>query len=250
MFSNSLIQTPLTMKSSQIQLAGRGFVGPGGEAAFSHLGFDALLKLLESKRPTERTLAARLLAHQANAQGVGPLCHALVVEKKLYTKIEICNALAAFGPAAVESLMPLLGQIGNNQHKTIPQKIFEKKSFPLPRDIVARILIRMGPDAVPALANIMESGVGPQLSEAVDALGYLCFYDPTINGFPHLQVCYQRFQHQSLIVWKIVRAMGAFEEARDFLVNLYATSNHNGIKLEISRSLNLMDTRRRRSNSK
>lgn len=231
------------MKSSEAQLAGRGFVGPGEEEAYCFLTPEALLSLLESKLPTERTIAARLLAQWTDERAVAPLCKALLAEQKLYTKIEICNALAGFGSAAVESLIPLLGRIGNNQHQTIPNNGFNKKSFPLPRDLVARVLIRMGPVAVPALVKVLESGAASLVSEAIDALGYLGFYDSSINVFPHLQRCYQRYQHQPLMVWKIVRAMSGCDEARDFLESLYPTSQHIGIKREIDRSLKILDWR-------
>lgn len=231
------------MKSTQTQLAGRGFVSPGEEDVFCFLTAEALLLLLESKLPTERTMAARLLAQKAEERAVEPLCQALLAEKKLYTKIEICNALAGFGSAALENLIPLLGRIGNNQHQTIPNKEFNKKSFPLPRDLVARVLIRMGPVAVPALVKVMESGAATQVSEALDALGYLSFYTPPINAFDHFLQCYQRFHHHPLMVWKIVRAMSACDEAREFLENLHATSQHIGIKREVDRSLKILDGR-------
>ena len=40
-------------------------------------------------------------------------------------------------------MVEYLGQIGNNQHKVLPTNGFNKKSYPLPRDIIARTLAHM-----------------------------------------------------------------------------------------------------------
>ena len=62
---------------------------------------------------------------------------ALKTEKKLYPKIELSELLCSCGQPAIKALIKQLGKIGNNQHKQIPNKQFQKKSYPLPRDLAA-----------------------------------------------------------------------------------------------------------------
>jgi hypothetical protein len=74
---------------------------------------------------------------------VTELCRQLAVEKKLYTKIALCESLAARAELSIEPLIELLGRIGKNQETKIPERGFYKVSYPLPRDIAARIICRL-----------------------------------------------------------------------------------------------------------
>jgi hypothetical protein len=80
------------------------------------------------------------------------------MKKKLYTKIAICEAIEAYGVSSLPYLVPLLGKIGNNQHKKAGFYDLDKKSYPLPRDIAARIIIRIGEPALPLLEDILLNG--------------------------------------------------------------------------------------------
>ena len=46
-------------------------------------------------------------------------CELIKKEKTLYTKIELQKALVKYGEKSILHLIPLLGTIGNNQHKEI-----------------------------------------------------------------------------------------------------------------------------------
>jgi hypothetical protein len=79
-------------------------------------------------------------------------------EKKLYTKIALSEAIAEYGVLSLKYLIPLLGKIGKNQHKKVALVDINKKSYLLPRDIAARIIIRIGKPALPFLEEILVSG--------------------------------------------------------------------------------------------
>lgn len=227
------------MKSNNEQLKNRGYLPVGFEKAYSHISYVEKLELLKSNIATDRTLGARLLSQEISA--VAELIQALKVEKKLYPKIEICNALISIGAPAVKPLIKELGAIGNNQYTSIPEKEFGKNNYPLPHDIVARTLAFMGEPSLPELLNAVENE--KQLSEAIDAVGYICFYNPHPEVYSHLVNCWKNNTHHPLICWKIIRALSGFAESVSFLTDLKSKTSDKRIVNEIERSLNLINKR-------
>lgn len=106
------------------------------------------------------------------ARFVGMLVH----EKKLYTKLELSSVIQRGGAARAASLVPFLGRIGRNQHRSPDPHEFKKVSYPLPRDIVARILARRDIAVLPALIPVLQGDDRTPTLEAVDAVGFICFY--------------------------------------------------------------------------
>ena len=185
-------------------------------------------------------ISARLITKTKNPKSVHLLCLALEKEKKLYTKIEICNSLVSYGKSALPELVKILGKIGNNQHKYIPKTEFKKNSYPLPRDIVARIIIRIGKDALPLLTENLKSNNTQKISETIDAIGYICFYSRHEEIMIDLINCYRYFSEDELIKWKIIRALSAFTESEKFLNYEYAIIKNDRLKQEIRRSRKLI----------
>lgn len=230
------------MKSTIEQLEKRGFVAVGFEKKYLDTTFIQRIMLLKSKCPTERTLGARLLTKNADLSTIDHLIEALINEKMLYPKIEICNSLVTFGMEAITPLIGLLGSIGNNQHKEVPITVFKKNNYPLPRDIAGRALIRIGTKTIPDLLKIMEGDDLMKLSEAIDAIGFICFYNHQAGVFGFLKKCFEANAENNLILWKIFRAMSAFPESESFLKKELQQTNEP-LKLEIERSLLLIRKR-------
>ncbi len=229
------------MKSNSNNLAGRGFLEKGTENTHLSMPVVDKINLLQSNVPTERTLAARLLSTEKNSFVVEKLIEALKKEKKLYPKIEICNALVSIGQASIKPLVAELGNIGGNQHNRPSEKEFEKDSYPLPRDIVARTLAHIGTYALPELLLLLSTKNERQLSEAIDAIGFICFYNPQENVFELLRNCFSEYINNDLIRWKIYRSMSAFPESKIFLQLQQETEKSESLQKEISRSLRLIE---------
>lgn len=229
------------MKSSNDILLKRGFVEAGLEFFCAGLHLEEKISLLQSKVAYQRTLGARLLSTERPENSIiNFLIKILCSEKKLYTKIEICNTLVAFGKPAVPVLIRHLGKIGNNQHQTVPQSKFNKKSYPLPRDIVSRTLGYIGTAALKPLLEILYTNDLTQLSEAIDSIGYICFYHHQDGVFNELRACYLRHEANDLIRWKAIRAMSGLPESRGFLSGLLESEENEGIRYEAQRSLSLL----------
>jgi hypothetical protein len=231
------------MRSRIKQLELRGYVDAGIEKKYIHLSTEQRTDLLKSNSPTERTIGARLLTNYSNVSAIEHLIEALVLEKKLYPKIEICNSLVSFGKESVGPLILLLGKIGENQYREIPETVFKKKNFPLPRDVAARSLIRIGLPALPDLLKCLKSDNLSVLSEAIDAIGHICFYNKSTNVYRALKECINTIYINDLIRWKIYRAMSAFPESRSFLMQQKLTTGNEYLKIETERSLKLINNR-------
>jgi hypothetical protein len=228
------------MTKRQEQLSDRGFIAAGIESNFKNILLDEKVRLLKSITPTERTLGARLLKDNKAEKTVEDLIHALKIEKKLYPKIEICNSLSEMDEFAIQPLILCLGKIGNNQHKVVPEKEFFKNSYPLPRDIAGRTLIRIGKKAMPELLKELKTEDKRILSELIDTIGHIHFNSKLDNIYEPLKSCYKQHEKEDLIKWKIIRAFSGVNESELFLTELQDSINIDRLQKEINRSLRLI----------
>lgn len=230
------------MKSTNEQLQKRGCLTDEAEQSFEGVSFDELLVWLRDLLPIKRTTAARRLGRILNTKSIESLCIALEKEKALYCKLEICNSLILFGKSAVPHLIQRLGKVGNKQYKAPPKKKFGKRNYPLPHDIFARTLMKIGVDALPELCAILQSNDTIKISEAIDAIGYICFYNT--QGHKDvadlLQQAYRKYTANSLIKWKLIRAMSAFPELLPLLEQEHLRLNNNELKQEAERSIEII----------
>ena len=233
------------MKSTNQQLQKRGYLTNEEEQSFGDISYHELLIWLSDPLPIKRTLAARRLGIILNTDSIEPLCVTLEKEKTLYCKLEICNTLILFGKNAVPHLVRRLGKVDNNQYKAPPKKKFGKKNYPLPHDIFARTLMKIGTDALPELCSVLQSDDTIKISETIDAVGYICFYD-TQDHYDVgilLQACYQKYITNDLIKWKLIRAISAFPKLLPFLEQQYIQLNQNELKQEAERSIAIIKSR-------
>ncbi len=228
------------MKSKQEQLISRGYLTERVKSEYLDKSFDEKVELLQSKIPTDRTLGARLLANSKNDKTIDYLINALTVEKKLYSKIEISNSLVSCGQPSIKPLIEILGKVGTNQHARVPEKEFKKDSYPLPRDIASRTLVRFGQAALNELEKVLNSRDKKQLSETIDAIGFICFYDCKHEIYTKLGDCYSKNSQNNLIRWKIIRAMSGFSESEPFLQEQKQIIHNERLQKEIRRSLRLI----------
>ncbi len=239
------------MKSSPIELKKRGYADDEDLKEFQNSSKSSdssksndsrtqeLLALLIDKQPHKRTIATKLLIEYPQPKIAQYLCEALQKEKKSYTKIALTETLASFEEISLPYLIPLLGKIGTNQYKNIPEKTFIKKNYPLPRDIIARTIIRIGEKSLPHLEKIAMNGERIQILEAIDAIGFISFYSQNTRSLPILWKVLENFPKDDLMLWKVIRAFESFPNERviSFLNKILEQNVLPGIRIEARRSL-------------
>lgn len=217
----------------------RGQTSPQEDNFFASFSNRELFDWIDHPDAQKRTSAIRLLGERKSTDAVPYLCERLQKETALYTRIAISEALGAIGAPAISGLVRLLGQVGSNQHAELPEKGFYKKSYPLPRDIAARTLIKIGLPALKPLEAVVLGAERASLLEAIDAIGHIAFYTGNLSSEAVLRSAYQKYQADPVVVWKIVRAFQAFptENVRELLETILASSPYPALRWEAVRSL-------------
>lgn len=233
------------MKSSKDDLQSRGYIDQVYINQFKKINSTELFDLLNSNDSQERTVAAVLLGKRKTKKAVLPLCRRLEIEKKLYTKIALTEALSNIGIDSISELIILLGKIGKNQHRSLPKKPFNKKNYPLPRDIIARTIIKIGKPALPYLETVLKSDNEEQISEAIDAVGYISYYNNDLQSLHALNYCIKNHKSNDIIKWKIIRAFQSFptESVIDYLENIVKHTEKKEFLWEAKRSLDQIKRR-------
>ncbi|MBL4931707.1 HEAT repeat domain-containing protein [Clostridium paridis] len=239
------------MRSSDEQLKNRGYVESKEIENYLSLNKDELLELLKSKEAYKRTIAIKLFRsiYGLEKDTIYLFCEMLEDEKKLYTKLEICEALSQGSIEAAKIMVNYLGRIGNNQYRELPAKKFNKKSYPLPRDIIARTLSHMGIEILPELINVLKSNYVLSIREAIDAIGFICFYNNVSenSALEELILVLEKYREDEIIRWKIVRALESFktEKTLKILKDIMESDSNEIIRNEAKRSLDIINNYKR-----
>jgi len=207
---------------------------------YGDLNEDLLFPLLNSSDPVQRTCAAKLLGNYKSDKTTAALCDRLLIEDKLYCRLAIADSLIILKEKSLPLLLDLLGRIGNNQEKTLPTKGFLKKSYPLPRDMAARILSRFGKGILERIFKYMESTESlTALEQALDVIGHISFRNGIKAPYDTLIQIYEKHR-TDMVRLKIIRCLscGSDDKGRKFLEEALE-SGITGFELEASRSLTL-----------
>jgi len=236
------------MKSSDAQLKSRGKITSEDLRQYSNYTQIELLEMLNCKEAYKRTIAVKILLEKCdlNDDLIRLFLHALQHEKKLYTKIELCNALSKGTVQSAKIMVKYLGQIGNNQHTVLPTNGFNKKSYPLPRDIIARTLAHMKADILPVLVDVLKTNNIPAIREVIDAIGFICFYNKihaTTQITDALILCLRNYYNDDIIRWKLVRAFESFNDINVIKILMEIEQNDSQliIRNEAKRSLKIIE---------
>ena len=234
------------MKSTRKQLLNRGFAFEEDIESFKNLTEKDLLDLLKDKDAFKRTISVNLLSKSRKEKLIPIFCEMLKSGEKLYTKLELQNALKEYGETSIPYLVPLLGTIGNNQHKKIEIIDLKKKSYPCPRDIVGMILSRIGPKVFPELKKLLTLDKNRnQINEAIDIIGHITWNFNDNSMEKPLLDYYNKHKNNEFIQWKIIRAFQSFNSMEIMKILKTTVKNHQNkvIVEEAKRSINRIESR-------
>ena len=240
------------MKSSKEDLKKRGYIEDDDITNdYKLLTLDELCVLVKSRKAFERTIAIRLLENCNNISQLDLgiiLLETLVKEKSLYTKIEICSALEKGDSEIAKQMLSYVGKIGKNQHVKLPNEVSEKISYPLPRDIIARVMGKMNKSVLPILVEALNDYDVFAIREVIDGIGFLCFYNDIPNEgivVKELIKCYEEYKYDYILRWKITMAFSAFNN--EFVISelkkIIRNDNEEIIIKEAYRALKLIEKR-------
>lgn len=195
----------------------RGWVENSELSTYKNKSINELSNLLFSENAGQRTIAAKLIPLACEVSDI--LLSRLKTEPALYTRLALTEKLESGDQSTAFRMIEFLADIGDNQHRT-PIAPSKKKSFPLPRDLMARSLGRMKPEIFPTLLAAAEQLPSSQLSELIDAIGYMAFYHPalaTTENYQWLLKIKKAHSNEPLIQWKFLICFSAFPQSTELL---------------------------------
>jgi hypothetical protein len=141
--------------------------------------------------------------------------------------------------------LELRGYVSKNQHYDLPVKPFKKDNYPLPRDIVARILVNIGISVIPDLINNCKTLSRIQILEAIDVLGHISFYTKEKSSLAQLLKLYNDNKDDNVMRWKLLRSFSAFDDdaVKMILSNTIKESSIKAHLWEAKRSIRLIEQR-------
>ena len=240
----------------------RGQINQEDLNQFKSLKFNNLIIMLSNKDSQKRTIAGTLLSNDLlndllndidKEYVITSLANSFKEEKALYSRIAISESLASYGELAVPYLINLLGEIGNNQEKELPKKYFNKKSFPLPRDLASRTLANIGDIATPYLIDVLNDNgnciTNFKKEQALDSIGAIAYKYNDHRAYTSINDLFIKTtssedigeEYKKIIVWKITRSLSGFKNNKNAL-NLVIDilnkfNNVNEIQWEAIRSI-------------
>lgn len=234
------------LKSDLDKLADRGMALEDDVNMLKNKSLDELIHYLNDDDAVIRTSAALNIKPYTD-KAADDLLFCLSNEKSLYTKIAICETLQNGDINTAFKMTEYLGIIGDNQYKNTPKKVSLKKSYPLPKDIIARTLAKMNINILPALIKVLEGNNLIRIYEALDAFGFMIFYNKTLQNKKNLKYIIKlmnKYKDDELLIWKCLTCLSAFniEESKDILNSFLNEHNNEDILfLEAKRSLSVLN---------
>ena len=226
------------MKSNEKQLKSRGYIEDNELKYYLDLSKDELLNYLHSTDAVRRTIAARIIKRFKEIDILNELISSLIVERKLYTKIALSESIGEYGEEACWLLIDYLGRVGNNQYRELPDKPFEKSNYPLPRDIISRTICKIGRPALKHLRKCLYTGTYEQILEAIDAIGFISFYEEDNSCLNDIIVLMNKYKDDNLMTWKLIRSLQSFGNMETIeMLNKYVDSDIKQHQWEARRSI-------------
>ena len=232
------------LKSDIKSLINRGFIDDKTLFLCEKLEENELFLMLDSEKSFERSIAIRLLTKRwfiNEKKFFIKLLNILEKEKNLYTKLEITNSLEKWDFLVAFEMSKYLWKIWNNQYINLPERWSSKKSYPIPRDIIARTYWKMSSEFLPFFLELLNSWDLDKELEIIDAIWYILYYNRYLSNEEIFHILKTKFENSSnkILKWKIITALFAFDikDSEDFLNSIIECETEQLFVLEAKRSL-------------
>lgn len=207
-----------TLKASRKDLEEKGYIFLEDLDKYSKFDENDLYELLASKKARERTIAVKLLKEKwkiNDSRFIWELVSLLKKERKIYTKSEIIETLMEWWEKVVLELVNHLGTIWANQYKKLPIKISARSTYPVPRDVIARILWKMDVSIFPLLVEYLEKDDFDIIKkrELIDSIWYIVFHNSCLQENDKLTRIVRALSKydDKILFWKSLIMLSAFK---------------------------------------
>ncbi|WP_409200334.1 hypothetical protein [Methanobrevibacter sp. DSM 116169] len=234
------------MNQKNENLIKRGFFENKDLEEYSKLNEEELINLSKNSTAQKRAIAVNLLNNFNNSNKYSPyFLEILSHEKKLYVRLEIAKSLEKGNIETAKLMIPYLDKIPNKQYKSLPKKVSKKKTYLIPRDLIARILSKMDIAIFPLILELLCSNNLEIISESLDIFGYMVFHNQKLetgSNFKYLTYLFDKYKNNDLILWKITMCLSSFRnnDSISFLKKIKNFTNNEIINLEADRSIFLI----------
>lgn len=233
------------MKSTRDELKTRGMAFDEDRLYCKEASEKDLLNILTTGTPSQKSAACERL-HARNQDVIIALLECLCKEQHLYTKIAICKCLEKGDQKTAQCMCEYLGKIGKNQHRKLPDNVSKKKSYPLPRDIIARSLGNMDPSVFPVLLAELDQDHKYRNRELIDAIGFMAFYHPELVNEETARKLITLLNQTAdeVLIWKILLCFSAFPLVQIEEILRFYVQTEGLLADEAMRSLHLIKERK------
>ena len=231
------------MKSSEETLRKRGMAFEEERRLCEGATQSTLLDLVRHGTPSQKSAACECIDINDKDAAKLILDH-LCQEQHLYTRIALCECLERGNQECAQEMCEYLGKIGSNQHKVLPEKVSLKKSYPLPRDLIARSLGKMEPSIFPVLLRELDRDLC-EVRELIDAIGFMVFYNQELVSDDVAQRLIKLLKDTTddVLMWKILLCFSAFPLPQVHKILQDYAKQDGVIALEAMRSLRILKQR-------
>ena len=227
------------MKSSLVDLRRRGYIDDLDLWLINDYSNVQLHDLLENGEAYQRTLAIRILNKRLGyrSEYVKALLELLCHETALYTRLEIERFLEKGNRSTFDLMVPFLGKAFSYEHEIFVSK---KTSYPLPRDLIARIMGKM-PITTDVLFDAYHQIPYESQLPMIDAIGYHMYYHPTTRYFTFIkrQILMHPMDYIFINGWIVALSGIKTKENEVFLKQLLHKYQGTLLEEQIERSLKL-----------
>ncbi len=231
-------------KSSEEAFRKRGKFDESDYKKYVGESFFTLVNMINDDNPVKRSVAINILSDDiiTDESLIRLVLDRIIIEKCLYVRLEISRTLEKAGRNAADIMIEYLGMVGDNRYEEISGEVSKKKSYPLPRDLIARMLGNMDKEVFPSLVDAIDKVDKNILSELIDAIGFMVYKNKELSTVENLQIINDIIKdnvYNELILWKCALALMSFPfEESIFILN--EMLDNKKLEAQAKRSISLI----------
>ncbi|MDL2292651.1 hypothetical protein LJC17_03590 [Acholeplasma sp. OttesenSCG-928-E16] len=202
----------------------------------SCLSYSKAISFLKGEDTKKRALAAFYFSINFDNKDSKILINSLKNEKKLYVRLYLQRALQKGNKETLNYLVESIPLFFRSPFL----KPTKKKTYPLPRNLIIRIISHMNPNLFLEIKNMYLSSSIKIKEELIEALGFMCYHHFTLQKDDVYDFFLKQIDGNSdILTRRVITALTCFKNIKtllflDGLKGILPSSFHDEIKRSIS----------------